>query len=68
MVPDLALTLTIPAELEITVELNTRITNVDWRRCVVKLETAPLTYDSGGIDLVAHHLTPIRRLRTLTNR
>ena len=28
----------------------------DWRRAVVKLETTPLTYDSGGIDLVAHQL------------
>ena len=44
----------IPATLEIAVELNTRITNAIGDDAVVKLETAPLTYESGGIDLVAH--------------
>ena len=46
----------IPEELKITVELNTRITNAIGDDAVVKLETAPLTYASGGIDLVAHEL------------
>ena len=45
---------TIPATLDITVELNTHITNAIGDDAVVKLETAPLTYESGGIDLVAH--------------
>ena len=45
---------TIPAMLDITVELNTNITNAIGDDAVVKLETAPLTYESGGIDLVAH--------------
>ena len=44
----------IPEELKIAVELNTRITNAIGDDAVVKLETAPLTYESGGIDLVAH--------------
>ena len=42
--------------LKIAVELNTRITNAIGDERVVKLETAPLTYESGGIDLVAHEL------------
>ena len=46
----------IPEELKIAVELNTRITNAIGDDAVVKLETAPLTYESGGIDLVAHEL------------
>ena len=46
----------IPEELKIAVELNTRITNAIGDDAVVKLETTPLTYDSGGIDLVAHQL------------
>ena len=46
----------IPEELKIAVELNTRITNAIGDERVVKLETAPLTYESGGIDLVAHEL------------
>ena len=46
----------IPEELKIAVELNTRITNAIGGDAVVKLETAPLTYESGGIDLVAHEL------------
>ena len=44
----------IPEDLKIAVELNTRITNAIGDDAVVKLETAPLTYESGGIDLVAH--------------
>ena len=44
----------IPEELKIAVELNTRITNAIGDDAVVKLETVPLTYESGGIDLVAH--------------
>ena len=47
---------TIPATLDIAVELNTHITNAIGDDAVVKLETAPLTYESGGIDLVAHAL------------
>ena len=46
----------IPEELKIAVELNTRITNAIGDDAVVKLETTPLTYESGGIDLVAHEL------------
>ena len=46
----------IPASLEIAVELNTRITNAIGDERAVKLETAPLSYESGGIDLVAHEL------------
>ena len=46
----------IPATLEIAVELNTRITNAIGDERAVKLETAPLTYESGGIYLVAHEL------------
>ena len=46
----------IPEELKIAVELNTRITNAIGDDAVVKLETAPLTYESGGIDLVAPEL------------
>ena len=46
----------IPATLEIAVELNTRITNEISDERAVKLETAPLTYESGGIYLVAHEL------------
>ena len=46
----------IPATLKIAVELNTHITNAIGDDAVVKLETAPLTYESGGIDLVAHEL------------
>ena len=46
----------IPATLEIAVELNTNITNEISDERAVKLETAPLTYESGGIDLVAHPL------------
>ena len=46
----------IPEELKIAVELNTRITNAIGDDAVVKLETVPLTYESGGIDLVAHEL------------
>ena len=46
----------IPEELKIAVELNTRITNAIGDDAVVKIETAPLTYESGGIDLVAHEL------------
>ena len=47
----------IPEELKIAVELNTPgITNAIGDDAVVKLETAPLTYESGGIDLVAHEL------------
>ena len=46
----------IPEELKIAVELNTRITNAIGDDAVVKLETAPLTYESGGIYLVAHEL------------
>ena len=46
----------IPATLEIAVELNTHITNEIGDERAVKLEAAPLTYESGGIDLVAHEL------------
>ena len=46
----------IPEELNIAVELNTRITNAIGDDAVVKLETAPLSYESGGIDLMAHEL------------
>ena len=46
----------IPATLEIAVELNTRITNEISDERAVKLETSPLTYESGGIYLVAHEL------------
>ena len=46
----------IPEELKIAVELNTHITNAIGDDAVVKLETAPLTYESGGIDLLAHEL------------
>ena len=46
----------IPEELKIAVELNTRITNEISDERAVKLETSPLTYESGGIYLVAHEL------------
>ena len=63
MKPDRFFDSDIPATLNIAVELNTRITNAIGDDAVVKLETAPLTYESGGIDLVATNLK-----RTLTNR
>ena len=46
----------IPEELKIAVELNTHITNAIGDERAVKLENAPLTYESGGIYLVAHEL------------
>ena len=47
----------IPEKIKLAVVLSTNITSEISDERIVKLETAPLSYQSGGIDLVAHKLT-----------